>query len=97
MPLIGQLQEFFWPRLAGCVVQQGGQACPVRIEIVGQRQTLGGVSYPQGVFVTPLREPGTGEGFGSFEESVGFRVVLHPADCRIPACVTGKTYREPRS
>ena len=97
VPFLGQIEEFLGPYLAGRVVKQGGQARPIRLEIVGQCQILGRVGHPQGVFVTLLREPGTGEGFGSLEESVSFRVVLHPTDCRIPACVMGKTYRAPRS
>src|ERR671913_1776516 len=97
VPFLGQVEEFLASYLAGCVVQQSGQAYPISLQIVGQRQILGRVGHPQGVFVTLLREPGTGEGFGSCEESVRFRVVLHPTDCRIPACAMGKTYRAPSS
>ena len=96
LPFLGQ-GEFLGPHPAGCVVKQGGQAPPVGLEIMGQCQILGRVSHPQGVFVTLLGEPGTGEGFGSCEESVSFRVVLHPTDCRIRACAMRKTYRMPRS
>ena len=47
-----QLQKFIGLYLTGGIVHQGGQTRLVRVEVVGPRQTLGGVGHPQGVFVT---------------------------------------------
>ena len=69
--------------VAGRVVDEGREACPVLFETVEAGQVCGGVSHPQGMGVASLREPQAGEGLGVLDRSVRVRVVLHAADCRI--------------